>query len=112
MERTETAIEAKKKKAPGMSIFRMRESRQWGEAPLAQLFCKCSHVVFMPYGVGLKDERPTSNVQRRTSNNDVATLRKLILLVLLFLFLFIPSAPLRAVSLSNGSFDTRNEKLN
>jgi hypothetical protein len=26
----------------------------------------------MPYGVGLKDERPTSNVQRRTSNNDVA----------------------------------------
>jgi hypothetical protein len=32
----------------------------------------------MPYGVGLQDERPTSNVQRRTSNNDVAPLRNLI----------------------------------
>jgi len=29
----------------------------------------------------------------------------------LFLFLFSPSTPLRAVSLSNGRFDTRNENL-
>jgi hypothetical protein len=38
----------------------------------------------MPYGVGLKDlkdERPTSNVKRRTSNNDVAALRNFILFV-------------------------------
>ena len=32
----------------------------------------------MPCADGLKDERPTSNVQRRTSNNDVAALRNLI----------------------------------
>ena len=35
-------------------------------------------VAFMPYGVVLKDERRTSNVQHRTSNNDVAPLRNLI----------------------------------
>ena len=32
----------------------------------------------MPYGVVLKDERPTSNIERRTSNNDVAPLRQFI----------------------------------
>jgi hypothetical protein len=31
---------------------------------------------------------------------------------LLFLFLFSPSTPLRAVSLSNGHFDIRNENFN
>ena len=40
----------------------------------------------MPYGVDLKDERPTSNVQRRTSNNDVAPLRNLISFVYYFCF--------------------------
>ena len=25
----------------------------------------------MPYGVVLKDERPTSNIERRTSNNEI-----------------------------------------
>ena len=34
----------------------------------ATLFCKCSHVAFMPYGVVLKDKRPTSNIERPTSN--------------------------------------------
>jgi len=29
---------------------------------------KHSQVAFMPYGVGLKDERPTSNIERPTSN--------------------------------------------
>ena len=69
----------------------------------------------------LKDERRTSNAQHRTSNNDVASLRNLISFVLLFLFLFSPSTPLRAVSLlkipslsrwPNGCFDTRNKNLN
>ena len=41
----------------------------------AELFCK--RVAFMPYGVVLKDERPTSNIEHRTSNNDVAPLLKL-----------------------------------
>ena len=50
------------------------------------LLCKHSQVAFMPYGVGLKDERRTSNVQRRTSNNDVAPLRKLISFVYYFCF--------------------------
>jgi hypothetical protein len=58
-----------------------------------------------------------SNVQRRTSNNDVAPLRNLISFVLPFLLLFSPSTPLRAVSLlkipslsrwPNGHFDTRH----
>ena len=43
-------------------------------------------VVFIPYRVGLKDEHPTSNVQRRTSNNDVAPLRNLISFVYYFCF--------------------------
>jgi hypothetical protein len=33
-----------------------------------ELFCKNSQVAFMPYGVGLKDERPTLNIERPTSN--------------------------------------------
>ena len=33
-----------------------------------KLFCKQSQVAFMPYGVVLKDERPTSNIERPTSN--------------------------------------------
>jgi hypothetical protein len=45
----------------------------------------------MPYGIVLKDEYPIPNIQR------------------LFLFLFSPSTPLRAVSLSNGRFDTRRK---
>jgi len=32
----------------------------------AKLFCKQDR--FMPYGVVLKDERPTSNIERPTSN--------------------------------------------
>jgi hypothetical protein len=41
-------------------------------APIsAKLFCKHSQVAFVPYGLGLQDER-------RTSNNDVAPLRNLI----------------------------------
>ena len=43
-------------------------------------------VAFIPYRVGLKDEHPTSNVQRRTSNNDVASLRNLISFVYYFCF--------------------------
>ena len=67
----------------------------------------------MPYGVVLKDER-------RTSNNVDALLSNLLSFVLkirtsklqrLFLFLFSPSTPLRAVSLSNGRFDNRNENI-
>jgi hypothetical protein len=34
----------------------------------AKLFCKRSQVAFMPYGVILKDERRTSNIERPTSN--------------------------------------------
>ncbi len=34
----------------------------------AKLFCKHTQVAFMPYGVILKDERPTSNIERPTSN--------------------------------------------
>ncbi len=34
----------------------------------AKLFCKHSQVTFMPYGVVLKDERRTSNIERPTSN--------------------------------------------
>ena len=37
-----------------------------------------SHFTFTPFRVVLKDERRTSNVQRWTSNNDVAALRNLI----------------------------------
>ncbi len=52
----------------------------------AKLFFKDSQVTFMPYRVVLKDERrnilkderPTSNIERRTSNNDVAPLRQFI----------------------------------
>ena len=43
----------------------------------AKLFCKRSQVTFIPYGIVLKDERPTSNIEHRTSNNDVAPLLKL-----------------------------------
>ena len=43
----------------------------------ANLFCKHSQVTFMPYGVVLKDERRTSNVQHRmkkqTSNTEHST---------------------------------------
>jgi len=82
----------------------------------------------MPHGVGLKDERSTSNrlniehrtsnIERPTSNNDVAALRNLISFVLLFPIFFSPSTPLRAVSpstllrtvsLSDSRFDTHNE---
>jgi len=31
----------------------------------------------MSYGIVLKNERPTSNIERRTSNNDVASLLNL-----------------------------------
>ena len=34
----------------------------------AKLFCKRSQVTFMPYGIVLKDEHRTSNVERPTSN--------------------------------------------
>jgi hypothetical protein len=34
----------------------------------AKLFCKHSQIAFMPYGVVLKDERRTSNIERPTSN--------------------------------------------
>jgi hypothetical protein len=59
----------------------------------AKLFCKHSQVAFMPYGVDLKDERRTSNIelktniQYRTFNHAKAW------------FLF-------------SRFDTRNENLN
>jgi hypothetical protein len=33
-----------------------------------KLFGKQSRVSFIPYGVGLKDERPTSNIERPTPN--------------------------------------------
>ncbi len=61
----------------------------------------------MPYGIVLKDKRRTSNVQRRMKNEyPIPNIQRL------FLFLFSPSTSLRAVSLSNGRFDTRNENLN
>ncbi len=44
---------------------------------VGSLFFQRSQVAFMPYGVVLKDERPTSNIERPTSNNDVTTLFKL-----------------------------------
>ncbi len=34
----------------------------------AKLFCKHSQVTFIPYGIVLKDERRTSNIERPTSN--------------------------------------------
>ena len=34
----------------------------------AKLFCKHSQVTFMPYGVVLKDEHRTPNIERPTSN--------------------------------------------
>jgi phenylacetate-coenzyme A ligase PaaK-like adenylate-forming protein len=37
----------------------------------AKLFCNCSQVAFMPYEVGLTDERPTSNIERPTSNEKI-----------------------------------------
>jgi hypothetical protein len=38
-------------------------------APVStKLFSKHSQVAFMPYGVVLEDERPTSNIERPTSN--------------------------------------------
>ena len=55
----------------------------------AKLFYKHTQVALVPYGVGLKDEHRTSNVQRRTSNNDVAALRNLISFVYFFCF-FLP----------------------
>jgi len=62
-----------------------------GRGISAKLFCKHSQVAFMPYGVVLKDERPTSNkktnIQYRTFNHAKAW------------FLF-------------SRFDTRNENLN
>ena len=66
----------------------MRIPSDRGYAPIsAKLFYNCSLVAFMPDRVVFKDERPTSNFQRRTSNNDVAPLCNLISFVLLFLFL-------------------------
>ena len=89
----------------------------------------------MLYRLSFKDEHRTSNVQRWTSNKEIAPLGNLISFVFqyplsnlkwLFLFLFSPSTPLRAVSLlkipslsrwskipslsrwSNGHFDTRH----
>jgi len=62
--------------APGLVI-----SKSYGRGmptPIsAKLFCKRSQVTFMSYGIVLKDERPTSNIERPTSNNDVAPLLKL-----------------------------------
>jgi hypothetical protein len=52
----------------------------------AKLFHNGLKVVFMPCGIGLKDEHRTSNVQHRTSNNDVAALRNLISLVYFICF--------------------------
>ena len=36
----------------------------------AKLFCKCSHVAFMPYGLVSRDERRTSNIERPTPNEN------------------------------------------
>jgi hypothetical protein len=60
----------------------------------AKLFCKNSQVAFMPYGAGLKDERPTSNIQRPIKNKyPIPNIQRL------FEFLF-------------SSFDTRNILIN
>jgi len=41
-----------------------------GREPIsAKLFCKCSYIAFMPYWLVSKDERRTSNVQRRMKTN-------------------------------------------
>ncbi len=50
----------------------------------SNLFCRHSQGTFTPYRVVLKDERRTSNIQHRTSNNDVASLRNLISFVYYF----------------------------
>jgi hypothetical protein len=47
------------------------ETGNWGTGTTiisAKLFCKHSQVAFMPYGVVLKDEHRTSNIERPTSN--------------------------------------------
>ncbi len=51
------------------SIFSHRQFMLWAYPPISvNLFCKHSQVTFMPYRVVLKDERPTSNIERPTSN--------------------------------------------
>ncbi len=56
------------------NVARALEDFRAGVNPIsAKLFCKCSRVAFMPYGVVLKDERRTSNIERPTSNENTNT---------------------------------------
>ena len=81
----------------------------------AKLFCDHSQVTSMPYRVVLKIERRTSNVQRGTSNNDVAPLRSLISFVLKircqnlndYFFLFIFSIQSRQGVIGRSMFDVQ-----
>ena len=79
----------------------------------------------MPNGLSLKDERPTSNIERSITPGREKDKHQIPNIQRLFLFLSSPSTPLRAVSpstllrtmslsngLSNGRFDARNENLN
>ncbi len=61
----------------------------------------------MPYGIILKDERPTSNPPQadRTSNNDVAPLRNLISFVYYFCFFSFFSFN-SAFRIPNSEFET------
>ena len=59
------------------------------------------HRLHLCHTGGLKDERPTSNVQRRTSNNDVATLLNLIS----FVFVQSDVKPWMAISVSFQPLD-------
>jgi hypothetical protein len=54
---------------PSQACSLRRGGRGEGEHPISsKLFCKRSQVEFMPYGVVLKDERRTSNIERPTLN--------------------------------------------
>ena len=68
---------------------------KWAVDPIsAKLFCKHSQITFISYKVVLKDERRTSNAQRRMKNkHPIPNIQHL------FLFLF-------------SHFDIRNENLN
>jgi len=63
----------------------------------AKLFCKHSQVAFMPYGVVLKDERRTSNIERPITPRREKNKHPIPNIQRLFLF---------------SRFDTHNENLN
>ena len=70
-----------------------------GRGISAKLFCKHSQVAFMPYGVVLKDEHRTSDIERPITPGREKNKHPIPNIQRLFLFLF-------------SRFYTRNENLN